>query len=321
MNTRIKCLVCSNVEGGSFQRRSPGFFECEICGTYTATEELWSQIYDGIYDSCQWNLNPSQRAGLSHHIRKKWDASSQTKGDPFEITSDVLDSFRSIRSLPSPDKQAANIVRFIGDEVSRSGEAVGQLPINFHAIIGALNREAANRLTEELVERKILKADPPGTAVGTDSAGRPLRLLTKIDLSLDGWKQYKSEKRGQSGGNYDFLERAQQLLDEGDKDPAAVMAGIALEKHLRQLCQKHDIPTETTKQGRPYSKKADTLNAELVKKKVYNQLDQKQVTTWLDLRNKAAHGKYQEYTKEQVSLMLQGLPDFMVRVTPYPQEE
>ena len=113
----------------------------------------------------------------------------------------------------------------------------------------------------------------------------------------------------------DFLEMAQHLLDEGYKDPAAVMTGSVLEEHLRQLCQKHGISTETTKQGRPHPKKADALNADLAKKKVYNQLDQKQVTTWLDLRNKAAHGKYQEYTKEQVSLMLQSLSDFMVRVT------
>ena len=112
----------------------------------------------------------------------------------------------------------------------------------------------------------------------------------------------------------DFLEMAQHLLDEGYKDPAAVMAGSVLEEHLRQLCQKHGIPTEATKQGRPHPKKADALNADLAKKKVYNQLDQKQVTTWLDLRNKAAHGKYQEYTKEQVSLMLQSLSDFMVRI-------
>ena len=113
----------------------------------------------------------------------------------------------------------------------------------------------------------------------------------------------------------DFLEMAQHLLDEGYKDPAAVMAGSVLEEHLRQLCQKHSIPTEITKQGRPQPKKADALNADLAKKQVYDKLDQKQVTTWLDLRNKAAHGKYQEYTKEQVSLMLQSLSNFMVRVT------
>lgn len=113
----------------------------------------------------------------------------------------------------------------------------------------------------------------------------------------------------------DFLEMAQHLLDEGYKDPAAVMAGSVLEEHLRQLCQKHGIPTETTKQGRPQPKKADALNADLAKKKIYKQLDQKNVIAWLDLRNKAAHGKYKEYTKEQVALMLQSLSDFMVRVT------
>ena len=113
----------------------------------------------------------------------------------------------------------------------------------------------------------------------------------------------------------DFLEMAQHLLDEEYKDPAAVMAGSVLEEHLRQLCHKHSIPTEITKQGRPQPKKADALNADLAKKEVYNRLDQKNVTAWLDLRNKAAHGKYQEYTKEQVALMLQSLSDFMARVT------
>ena len=113
----------------------------------------------------------------------------------------------------------------------------------------------------------------------------------------------------------DFLEMAQHLLDEGYKDPAAVMAGSVLEEHLRQLCQKHGIATEATKQERLHPKKADALNADLAKKQVYNRLDQKNVTAWLDLRNKAAHGKYQDYTKEQVSLMLQSLSDFMVRVT------
>jgi len=41
----------------------------------------------------------------------------------------------------------------------------------------------------------------------------------------------------------------------------------------------------------------------------------KQITTWLDLRNKAAHGNYTEYSKKQVTLMLQGVLDFMNRVS------
>jgi hypothetical protein len=111
----------------------------------------------------------------------------------------------------------------------------------------------------------------------------------------------------------DFLEMAQHLLDEGYKDPAAVVAGSVLEEHLRQLCVKNGIPIEVTQQDRQVPKKADSLNGDLGNAPVYNKLDQKTVTAWLDLRNKAAHGKYEEYSTEQVALMLQGVSDFMVR--------
>ena len=110
----------------------------------------------------------------------------------------------------------------------------------------------------------------------------------------------------------DLLEMAEHLLEEGYKDPAAVVAGSVLEEHLRQLCQRSDI--EMTQPGGGKPKKADLLNADLVRAGVYNQLDQKQITAWLDLRNKAAHGRYGEYSKEQVALMLQSVSDFMVRV-------
>jgi flagellar biosynthesis chaperone FliJ len=48
----------------------------------------------------------------------------------------------------------------------------------------------------------------------------------------------------------------------------------------------------------------DPLNAELAKKNVYSKLVQKQVTSWAHIRNKAAHGEYDEYSKEQVQMML-----------------
>lgn len=111
----------------------------------------------------------------------------------------------------------------------------------------------------------------------------------------------------------DFLEMAEYFLAEGYKDPAAVMAGGVLEEHLRKLCQKNTIPiTEPTKSGqRP--KKAESMNAELAGANVYSKLDQKSVTAWLDLRNKAAHAKYTEYVQEQVGLMIQGIRDFISR--------
>jgi hypothetical protein len=113
----------------------------------------------------------------------------------------------------------------------------------------------------------------------------------------------------------DFLDMASYLLKEGWKDAAAVTVGGVLEEHLRQLCHKAGIDTEITKQsGDKVPKKADLLNANLYKHGVYGSLDQKNVTGWLDLRNKAAHGKYNQYTKEQATLMCQGVTDFIARV-------
>lgn len=109
----------------------------------------------------------------------------------------------------------------------------------------------------------------------------------------------------------DFLEMADHLLKEGYKDPASVMIGSVLEEHLRLLCIKNGIPNDDPKNGRP--KKADLLNSELGNAAIYNKLDQKNVTAWLDLRNKAAHGKYGEYNKQQVEFMLQAVTEFMTR--------
>jgi hypothetical protein len=107
----------------------------------------------------------------------------------------------------------------------------------------------------------------------------------------------------------DFLEMAEYLLKSRYKDPATVLIGGVLEEHIRALCRRATISISDG--NGPL--KADRLNAELAKAAVYTKLDQKAVTAWLDLRNKAAHGEYSAYTDEQVRLMLQGVRDFANR--------
>lgn len=112
----------------------------------------------------------------------------------------------------------------------------------------------------------------------------------------------------------DFLGMGEHLLSEGYKDPAAVMTGGVLEEHLRQLATKIGISVTQLVHGKESHRKADSLNADLAKAGVYGILDQKTITGWLDLRNKAAHGKYAEYSREQVGLMLDGVRNFVVRL-------
>jgi hypothetical protein len=108
----------------------------------------------------------------------------------------------------------------------------------------------------------------------------------------------------------DFLEMAEHLLKQEYKDPAAVLVGGVLEDHLRALCTSAGISVVAS--AKP--KKADAMNNELAAAGRYNKLDQKNVTAWLDLRNKAAHGQYAEYGRDQVGTMLLGVQEFVARV-------
>jgi hypothetical protein len=99
----------------------------------------------------------------------------------------------------------------------------------------------------------------------------------------------------------DFLEMGEYLLQEGYKDAAAVVIGAVLEDGLRKLAQKNGMSV-TNPSGRALT--IDPLNAALAASTAYSKLVQKQVTTWAHVRNKAAHGEYGEYTKEQVEMML-----------------
>lgn len=108
----------------------------------------------------------------------------------------------------------------------------------------------------------------------------------------------------------DFLDMAFHLQNLGYKDAAAVIAGSTLESHIKELCSKFNVPVEVN--GNPA--KADKLNSDLMKSNAYGKLDQKNVTAWLDLRNKAAHGKYSEYSGDQVELLISGVRNFIGRV-------
>jgi hypothetical protein len=111
----------------------------------------------------------------------------------------------------------------------------------------------------------------------------------------------------------DYLEMAEHLLQEGYKDPSAVLIGTTIEVHLRELCIANDVSLEIlNNKEKLIAKKADVMNADLAKLNVYSGLYQKQIIAWLGIRNSAAHGKYDEYSVEEVKLMLQGIRQFIL---------
>lgn len=99
------------------------------------------------------------------------------------------------------------------------------------------------------------------------------------------------------------LEQAKSLLDSGYKN-AAVIAGTVLETAIKELCLNNGIALDR--------KKLTQLNDELAKASVYNKLQQKQITALADIRNNAAHGDYDQFTKEDVERMIDDIERFLL---------
>lgn len=90
------------------------------------------------------------------------------------------------------------------------------------------------------------------------------------------------------------LEQAAELLSSGYMVPAAVVAGIVLETGLREMCIDRGIVVG----------KLDKMNGDLAKAGAYNKLVQKQITAIADIRNSAAHGHGDQFSKEDVASMI-----------------
>lgn len=121
----------------------------------------------------------------------------------------------------------------------------------------------------------------------------------------------------ESGVSCDFLGQANALLN--DKElvdysylPAAVLIGAVLEKTLRSLCE-NASPKIGTVNANGRAKKMSAMIVDLKKAGVINEIRSRQLETWNAIRNSAAHGKLDEFTKEQVTAMLQGVQDFMAQ--------
>ena len=112
----------------------------------------------------------------------------------------------------------------------------------------------------------------------------------------------------------DYMAQAEALLKEGKTGqynylPAAVLAGAVLEKYLRTLCGKQVPPIPTLKNSGELT--LNPLVEELKKANVFNEVQAKQLRAWADIRNKAAHGKFDEFTRAEVELMIKGVHVFL----------
>ena len=134
---------------------------------------------------------------------------------------------------------------------------------------------------------------------------RGMRVLNGAaeDFANQWSRSYPESFRADVFGN--LLETAEHLLKEvGCVDAATVLAGGALEVHMKKMVQKHGVPIS----------KVAAMNQELWKQKnVYTQSEWYSVDSWYGLRNDAAHQDPAPRPPERVDLMIAGVRDFINR--------
>ncbi len=99
-----------------------------------------------------------------------------------------------------------------------------------------------------------------------------------------------------------ILEQSRHFLKTDNKDIAAILARIVLEDALKRLAHTEGIDD---------SFNASRINDELKNKERYPQVRWRSIQTWLDVGNSAAHGRFNEYTKEDVASAVSGIEQFL----------
>lgn len=193
-----RCPICLNLHSvcATVTKTHPGFIsDCPVCGRFGVSEEAWDDWLDP--DSAPGSrLSSADRARLSHRIR-----SAQHSGSTRFPTMDSTFIEQFIKSGcpgPNPADQIINIIKYIGDEVSRSGERVFRIPFEFFVIVGSISPAFVVDLVSGLKSRDLVDCE-------FEPSGLLVPYIMNMTLTIDGWETYEAERRGQTSGNYGFL--------------------------------------------------------------------------------------------------------------------
>jgi hypothetical protein len=99
----------------------------------------------------------------------------------------------------------------------------------------------------------------------------------------------------------DVLEQAENLKNANYIDGACILAGVALEIAVKEICEREGVPTG----------KFNTMNQELRKRGVYNIAKWRQLQAWYDKRSAPAHGNFGQTKPEETHRMIEGIRDFV----------
>ena len=194
MNDPRPCPVCNQLWGASCRElpsfgRDASHFQCDVCGTFAISGTAFATKFSPDHSS----LTEIQRAHLSHIL-----CTTTSETEPSTIDTTWLTDVFANSTLPDPAMRAARALRYIGDEVTKTGSPIPKLDIKFGATIGAPNYKSVARLIQELSERSLV-------SIGSSYALHGYTFHLDVDLTLSGWEAYREDKISYVSGEYGFI--------------------------------------------------------------------------------------------------------------------
>lgn len=190
-------------------------------------------------------------------------------------------------------------------------------------------RAARQFLTSAMIFcRQVLPAgSPAGTFFDENFSPHLAYSFERLQHSVDHLKGLREEVRAgtlrslvgrvEDDLSGEFVSIGDRLSDEAggaltNSVIRVIVAGIVTERRLRALCDRASPPIDLNKSdGSPIPLNA--VIAAVRKANLVSEPEQKQLLAWADLRNKAAHGQFEQVSADQGKLMVQGVLGFLSR--------
>ncbi|MFV2172308.1 hypothetical protein ACFHW2_12005 [Actinomadura sp. LOL_016] len=182
-------------------------------------------------------------------------------------------------------------------------------------------------LAHTAIALEFLQRNAPGTnfvrsadqLFGSEGRVSAQGAVTGVADILDAWARSTSESwarilpfevQARIEAANDLMGQVQQLLEDPKVHPAApiVLAGAALEEFLRSRIEAKGLALA----GRPG---INTYAAELKKDGDLSTQEVKDITAWAGYRNHAAHGEWDQFSREEARMMVLGVNLFLQRRT------
>ncbi len=219
------CPICQSPEAKGYNAGQADVFriDCIRCGEFDLSGSAHAML-DG-----QLSKGVHRRALMSHALRRM--GSSQISPPPM-IHSNMFDSFWPVDRLPTPQKQADDLVLLTGDKQLSPETAHNCSPYFLGAWLGTstLNPRAPHGGLQWVLNH----LRDTGLVAYSSASGAPDDALS-IRLTMAGWQQYQELKQIRTDSRTAFMAmrfgqpQLESIVEEVFK-PAVVRTGFELKK-------------------------------------------------------------------------------------------